>query len=70
MKCFLFASSLHEWITVVFNFHLIQNFHFLTNGKVMITASVKLRSTTSITTLTLWGHYYGKEGLSEQKRGN
>jgi hypothetical protein len=26
-----------------------------------------LRSTTSITTLTLWGHYYGKYGLSEHK---
>jgi len=30
-------------------------------------ASLTLRSTTSITTLTLWGLYYSKQGLSEQK---
>ena len=44
----------------------IQNFHFLTNGK-DITASLRLRSTASITTLRLWSHYYGKWGLSEHK---
>jgi len=49
-----------------FYFNHIQNFHFLTNGK-DITASLRLRSTTSITTLTLWSHYYGKYGLSEHK---
>ena len=42
-----------------FYFHHIQNFHFLTNRK-DITASLRLRSTTTITTVTLWGHYYGK----------
>jgi len=49
-----------------FHFHHIQNAHSLTNGK-DITASFRLRSTTTITTLTLWGHYYGKQGLSEHK---
>jgi len=38
-----------------FYFNHIQNIYFLTNGK-DITASLRLRSTTSITTLTLWGH--------------
>ena len=47
-------------------FHHIQNFHFLTNGK-DITASLRLRSTTNITTLTLWGHYYVIWGLSEHE---
>ena len=42
-----------------FYFHHIQNFHFLANGK-DITASLRLRCTTSITTFTLWGQYYGK----------
>ena len=32
-----------------------------------ITTSVRLRCTTSVTILTLWGHYYGKYGLSEYK---
>ena len=36
-----------------FYFNHIQNFHFLTNGK-DIMASLRLRSTTSITTLMLW----------------
>jgi len=44
----------------------IQNFHFLATGK-DITASLRLRSTSSTTTLTLWGHYYGKYGLSEHE---
>jgi len=44
---------------IFFYFHHIQNFHFVTNGK-DTTASLMLRSTTSITTLTLWGHSYGK----------
>jgi len=44
----------------------IQNSHFLTNGK-DITASLRLRRSINITTLTLWGHYYGKQGLSEHK---
>jgi len=42
-----------------FPFKHIQNFHFLTKGK-EITGSLRLRNTTSITTLTLWGHYYNK----------
>jgi len=37
----------------------IQNFHFLTNRK-DITASLRLRSTTSIKTVTLWGNFYSK----------
>jgi len=52
-----------------FFFNHIRNFHFLTNGK-DITNSLRLRSTTSITTLTFWGHYYGKQGLSEHKHCN
>jgi hypothetical protein len=38
------------------NFYHIQNFHFLTIGKDTM-ASLTLRSTTSITTLKLLGHY-------------
>ena len=51
------------------HFNHILNFHFLTNGK-DITASLRLRSNTTITTLTLWGHYYGKWGLSEHQHCN
>lgn len=42
-----------------FYFNHVQNFHILTKRN-DITASRRLRSTTSITTLTLWGHQYGK----------
>ena len=49
-----------------FYFNHIQNFHFLTNGKDN-TASLRFRNTASITTLKVWGHYYGKKGLSEHK---
>ena len=78
MKFFLCSSSRHEWkirschtawqspCTIFFFFHHIQNYHFLTTGK-DITASLRLRSTTRITTLTLWGHHYGKQELSEHK---
>jgi hypothetical protein len=46
-----------------FYFNHIQNIHFLTSGK-GIMASLRLRSTTSITTLKLWGHYCGKWGIA------
>jgi len=47
------AISAYDFL---FHCNHIQNFHFLTNGT-DITASFRLRSITSITTLTLWGHY-------------
>ena len=69
---FIFSSSLHEWkirschtiwqyphTIFFFYFNHIQNFHFLTNGK-DTTVPLRLRSTISITTLTLWGNYYSK----------
>jgi len=71
MKFFVCFSSLQEWKirswhttwqsphTIFFISIISRIFHFLTNGK-DITAFLKLRSTTRITTLTLWGHCYGK----------
>jgi len=46
-------------LQLLFYFYHIQKFQFLTNEK-NITASLMFRSTTSNTTLTLWGHYYGE----------
>jgi len=77
---FLCSSSRHKWkirschttwqsphMTFFFRISIIfQHFQFLTNGN-DITASLRLRSTTNVTTLRLWGHYYGKWGLSEHK---
>ena len=73
MKLFLCFPSLHEWkirschTTVsAYNFspyyHHTQNFPFLTNGWDM-KVSLRLRSTTSITTITRWGRYYGNTGF-------
>ena len=51
---------------VFISFNHTPNFHFLTNGK-DITVFLRFRSTTSITTLRFWSHYYGKQGLSVHK---
>jgi len=63
----IFVYDIYIYIYIFSYFNHIQNFNFLTDGK-DITASLRLRSTNSTTTRTLWGHYYGTYGLSEHKR--